>query len=103
MSKKEPTGIEIARKLIGESLSEVRKSKSISLYQITKTHGLKFDVIKSIEEGSKNYTIDSFLTYISALNVYFFLEDKDGDADLSSLDRVKKMLGDKPNPDILQN
>ncbi len=97
------TGIQIAKEVIGKALKDVRKAKGITTYTMLKSHGLRYEQIKAIEEGSTAYTIDVFLLYISALNVYFFLEDKDGDAHLSSIERLKKMMGDEGDPEILKN
>lgn len=69
---------EEARKQIGKYLEGIRLEKGISTYKITKEHGLKYEEIRAIEEGSANYTIDNFLIYLSALDCYFYLADKDG-------------------------
>jgi len=45
---------------------------------MTKEHGIRFEAIQAIEEGSSNYTIDNFLTYISAIDCYFYLANRDG-------------------------
>ncbi|MCO6367862.1 hypothetical protein GBO34_00855 [Roseivirga pacifica] len=69
---------EVARQKIGEYLKSLREEKGISTYQMTKSHGIRFEAIQAIEEGSSNYTIDNFLTYISALDCYFYLANRDG-------------------------
>ena len=61
---------EKARQKIGNRLKFLREEKKISTYQITKSHGLRFEAIQAIEQGSSNYTIDNFLTYISAVDCY---------------------------------
>jgi len=66
---------EIARRKIGEHLKGIRREKDISTYQITKEHGIRFEVIQAIEEGSANYTIDNFLAYIGAIDCSFYLEN----------------------------
>jgi len=69
---------EVARQKIGEYLKSLREEKGISTYQMTKSHRIRFEAIQSIEEGSSNYTIDNFLTYIAALDCYFYLANRDG-------------------------
>jgi len=66
----------IARQKIGEYLKSLRQEKGISTYQMTKSHGIRFEAIQAIEEGSTNYTIDNFLTYISALDCYLYLANR---------------------------
>ena len=86
----------IGRKKIGEYLKSLREDKGISTYQMTKSHGIQFALIKAIEEGSTNYTIDSFLTYISALDCYFYLANRDG-KHLDHLDMVLKIKNNYQN------
>lgn len=88
MMKKEVK--EIARQKIGEYIKSLREEKGISTYQMTKSHGIRFEVIQAIEEGSSNYTIDNFLTYISALDCYFYLANRDG-KHLDQADMISKM------------
>lgn len=66
----------VARQQIGEYLKGIRVEKGISTYRMTKEWGLKFEVIQAIEDGSSNYTIDSFLSYIGAIECCFYLESK---------------------------
>jgi len=70
--------LEEGRKQIGKYLQDKRKRKEITTYQITQNTGLRFETIKAIESGSANYAIDSFLTYISAIDSYFYLADREG-------------------------
>lgn len=83
---------EVARHKIGEYLKSLREKKEISTYQMTKSHGLRFEAIQAIEEGSSNYTIDNFLTYISALDCYIYLANRDG-KHLDHDDMISKMEG----------
>lgn len=85
---------EIARQKIGGHLKSIREEKQLSTYQITKDHGIRFEVIQAIEEGSKNYTIDNFLSYISAIDCYFYLANRDG-KHLDHNDMISKMEGGK--------
>lgn len=79
----------IARQKIGLYLRDIRKDKGLSAYRIAKDTGLTEEQIGNIEKGTKAYTIDSFLAYITALDCYFYLANKDGkENDLDHL--VKK-------------
>ena len=83
---------EAARQKIGEYIKSLREGKGISTYQITKDHGIRFEVIQAIEQGSKNSTIDNFLSYISAIDCYFYLANRDG-KHLDHEDMISKMEG----------
>lgn len=67
-----------ARKLIGAHLRSIREEKGLSTYAITKSHGMRFEAIEAVEQGSSSYTIDTFLTYISAIDCYFYTANRDG-------------------------
>lgn len=69
---------ELARQKVGEFLKSIRDEKGISTYQMTKSHGIRFEVIQAIESGSANYTIDNFLVYIAAIDCYFYLANREG-------------------------
>lgn len=85
---------EVSRQKIGEYLKSLREEKGISTYQMTKSHGIRFEAIQAIEEGSSNYTIDNFLTYISALDCYFYLANRDR-KHLDKEDMISKMEGEE--------
>lgn len=67
-----------ARKKIGEHLKNIREEKGLSWYALTQSSGLQYNVIQSIEDGDKAYTIDSFLKLLHGLDLYFFVADKEG-------------------------
>lgn len=67
-----------AREVIGDYLSKLRQEKQISKYRIIQETGLNMNIINSIEQGTKSYTIDSFLKYTQAIGVYLFFGDKSG-------------------------
>jgi len=88
--------IEIARQTVGSYLQNLRNEKNISAYKITKETGLTFEQIKSIENGSSAYTIDSFLTYIGAIDCYFYLANRD-EKHLDEKDMLDKMDSEPGN------
>lgn len=61
---------------IGSFLKKIRKKKGISKYKINKKNNLRYDIIKGIEDGDKNYTIDSFMFYCDAIGVEFSFKQK---------------------------
>ena len=70
MNKEE---IKKQRQEIGAALKKSREENGISLHST----GLRYEVGKAIEDGSKSYTIDSFLIYVDAIGGKFFQEDKE--------------------------
>lgn len=73
--------VNTARQLIGKYLKSVRKDKGLTVYAVSKISGLQRAQIQAIEKGDSSYTIDSFIRIIQALDVYFFMKNKDGDDD----------------------
>jgi transcriptional regulator with XRE-family HTH domain len=90
--------LEAYRQVLGQGLKELRTSKGISTYAIRQKTNLSGETIKQIEEGSANYTIDSFFQYIQAIDVYIFFSDKAGkkDTPLDLEHLTKKMRQDDP-------
>lgn len=73
---KEEDIIMVRRKEIGDFLSKMRQERGFSKYMIEKKTGLRMELIKSIENGSSAYTIDSLLKYASGLEIDLILVDK---------------------------
>lgn len=78
MSKMHPEVLKTARNKIGLYLSGIREFKGISRNEMVRRTGLSYQQIQRIEDGDMNYTIDLFLTYVTALDCYFYLAAKDG-------------------------
>lgn len=89
-----------AREVIGNYLSKIRQEKEISKYKIIQKTGLNMNIINSIEQGSKSYTIDSFLKYTQAIGVYLFFGNKSGkenpDSPLDEKDMLDQMKKSDP-------
>ncbi len=64
------------REVIGENLKKFRESKQITIYRLINETGLSRQQLNAIEKGETSYTIDSFIKYISALNLYIFFGEK---------------------------
>jgi transcriptional regulator with XRE-family HTH domain len=83
-----------ARTIVGQHLAQVREEKNLTYYALSKLSGLSIAQIQTIENGTKAYTFDSFLKIIHALDLYFFLKDKDG-KHLDFIDMAEKAKNDK--------
>ncbi len=67
-----------AREVLGQFLQERMKDLKMTIYQVKTKAGLHHNQVEAILEGSKNYTIDSLLAVIHALDLYFYFAPKDG-------------------------
>jgi hypothetical protein len=69
---------ETAREALGQFLKNKADELKLTLYQLEKTTGLQGKQIKAVFDGSENYTIDSLLSIIHALDLYIFFAEKEG-------------------------
>lgn len=53
---------------IGQTIKQARISAGLSYYKLTKLTGVNFNIIKSIESGTSNYTISSLIALESILH-----------------------------------
>jgi len=67
-----------ARKQIGLLLRNLRTDRKIGTKTLSQATGMSETQILDIELNRRNYTIDNFLKYIQALDMYFFLSEKEG-------------------------
>jgi transcriptional regulator with XRE-family HTH domain len=68
-----------ARKQVGFYLQDVLNQRGWNRAFLAEKSGLSREQIKWILEGDREYTIDTFLSIIQALDCYFFLADKEGE------------------------
>jgi len=54
---------------LGKTLEDIRVSQNITISDVTNSTGLKYDQVKSIENGSANYTIQALLSYCESIKV----------------------------------
>lgn len=73
-----PEVLKEARRQIGLYLRKLRTDRKIGLKTLSSMTGLTEAQIIAIEMNRNNYTIDSFLKFIQALDMYFFLSEKEG-------------------------
>lgn len=68
-----------ARKQIGILLRNLRIERNIKMSEMSDATGLTEKQITVIEENQDNYSIDDFLRIVQALDMYFFLSEKEGE------------------------
>ena len=61
------SNIALIKKQIGQLLKQIREAKKISKSTMN-SRGLRFDQVDRIEGGTHSYTIDSYLTYLAAID-----------------------------------
>lgn len=59
----------MTKKTIGQVIAKARKNKGASYYSINDKAKVQRHVVKSIEKGDKNYSIDSLLATAEVLGV----------------------------------
>ena len=64
------------RVVLGEQLKAIREKKYLTVYKVAKTGGIRIDQVKAVESGSKNYTIDIFLGYITGCGLNITITGK---------------------------
>ena len=59
------------RKKLGARLRALREKKGATVYLITKAGNIRYDQVRAIESGNRNYTIDALLGYLIGLDLKF--------------------------------
>jgi transcriptional regulator with XRE-family HTH domain len=67
-----------AKKQIGIHLRKLRTDRNIGLKQLGNITGMSNSQILDIELNRRSYGIENFLKYVQALDMYFFLSEKEG-------------------------
>ena len=90
-------GIENYRKFIGEKLSEFNRSRKITRAELHRRSEISQQTIIDIEQGNTSYTIDTFIKYIIASELYIFFGTKDkGEMVFDPEDILKKSIENDP-------
>jgi transcriptional regulator with XRE-family HTH domain len=84
-----PEVLKEARNQIGKLLRNLRTERKIGTKTLSEMTGMNETQILDIELNRRNYGIDNFLKYIQALDMYFFLSEKEGEH-LNSEHMMKK-------------
>lgn len=62
------------RQSIAKDIAKSRKEKGYSLYRLSVLSGIRPDVIKQIELGEKNYTVDTLIQVVQGLNIKIVID-----------------------------
>lgn len=90
-------GIDIYRQFIGEQLSRFNRSRGITRAELHRRSNISQRAIIDIEEGNTSYTIDTFIKYIIASELYIFFGTKDkGEMIFDPEDLIRSMTENDP-------
>jgi len=79
-----------ARRKLGLYLRGIREHRKMTQRELAEAAGVTQPQVVHIESGEKNYTVDTFMAVISALDCYLFLSDRQG-KHLDQDHMIKKM------------
>lgn len=68
-----------ARVQIGKYIDDIMKQRNINKVDLCKKAGITRWQLYYMRNGTKPYTIDTFLKVTKALDCYFFLADREGE------------------------
>ncbi len=71
--------LEKARQQVGLYIADIMKQRGMNKKQLSEKAGIGRNQLDPMLNGSKAYTIDTFLMVVQALDCYFFLADKEGE------------------------
>jgi len=74
-----------ARKMLCHYLGDVARQKGLSTYKIAEITGFKQQNVHRMLSGKYAPTLDNFIKLADAIDVYFFIIDKNSDDDLAEL------------------
>jgi len=86
-----------ARIQVGKYIAEIMKQRQINKVDLSEKAGINRQQLDFVLNGNREYTIDTFLKVITALDCYFFLADKEGQH--LNFEHMQK----KANPDKSMN
>ena len=64
------------REVLGHRLRTFRLDRGLTTYAVAKNGGITIGQVNAVEEGVKNYTIETFLGYLSGSGLYMSLQKK---------------------------
>lgn len=67
------------REVLGKRLRTLREDRGITVDQVAQLGNLPVDLVEKIENGTTDYTIDAFLSYIVGSDLYMFFSEKSED------------------------
>ena len=64
------------REVLGHRLRTFRLDRGLTAYAVARDGGITIGQVNAVEEGVKNYTIETFLGYLSGSGLYMSLQKK---------------------------
>lgn len=64
------------REVLGHRLRIFRLDRGLTAYAVARDGGITIGQVNAVEEGVKNYTIETFLGYLSGSGLYMSLQKK---------------------------
>jgi len=89
-----PQVLNEARRQIGIYIADIMQQRKVNKVQLAERADVERSQLDSVLNGSKEYTIGTFLKVITALDCYFYLAEKEGNH-LNHEHMLKQMDEDK--------
>lgn len=64
------------REVLGKRLRTFRLNRGLTAYAVARDGEITIGQVNAVEEGVKNYTIDTFLGYLNGSGLYMSLQKK---------------------------
>ena len=85
------------REVLGERLKAFRTSRGLTAYAIARDGGISITQLRHIEEAETNYTIETFLGYISGSGLYMYFAEKEHTGEGHDFEEIaRKGIENKP-------
>ncbi len=65
------------REVLGARLKAFRVDRGLSAYAVARDGAITISQVNAVEDGVKNYTIETFLGYISVSGLYMYFAEKE--------------------------
>lgn len=65
------------REVLGQRLKAFRLDRGLTAYAVARDGEITIGQVNVVEEGIKNYTIETFLGYISGSGLYMYFAEKE--------------------------
>ena len=65
------------REVLGQRLKAFRLDRELTAYAVARDGEITIGQVSAVEEGIKNYTVETFLGYISGSGLYMYFAEKE--------------------------
>ena len=86
------------REVLGERLKAFRISRGLTAYAVARDGDISITQVKHVEEALTNYTIETFLGYISGSGLYMYFAEKEHTGDGHDFEELARK-GVENNPE----